>query len=206
MAGSAIARAGVAQDFADVICVTVREALAADTTLNRYTGGVGGLGPWTTPGDMSTRPEIDLEVGESYREGIIRRGQVSLPLSGGREAAHIVVSVWNRESPSDVGGFQGDLQIAILYVDNVLHQSIPDDQPTISGMLRHTEAYLSSKRHQRLCENAYGGDQLSDFFIGFSQHNVAEDPKSDDTVFIAFRQLVSYRTNQNQWANPPVRV
>ena len=203
MPETSISLAGVAQDFADVICVTVREALAADTTLNEYCGGQGGLGEWTTPGDMSTRPPIDLGPGEAYGEGVINRGQVSLPLFA--RTTHIVVSVFNRESPAEVGGFQGELQIAILYVDEVHHQALDDDKASLSGLLRHTEAYLSSKRHQLLCENAYGGEALADRFIGFQLESIAEEP-GPETVFVAFRQLVSYKTNQNQWANPPVRV
>lgn len=199
--GSAIVRAGFAQGFGDLAAVTVKDALVADTIINEFAGGVGGLGP----GAVGSRPPIDVPVGKEYREGRIFRSEASLELSSAA-IPQIVVTVFNRESPAKTGGFEGDLEIALLVVAEVHHQRLKDDEASLDGLLHHIESYLSLKRHQLLSENAYGGGALTKRLKGFSLNGVGTDPATDDTVFKTFQASVLYEVTQQQWLNPPVRI
>jgi hypothetical protein len=197
---SAISRAGFAQGFSDVVAVTVKDAFVADTLLNEWVGGVGGL----DQGPVGARPPIDVPAGEQYREGRIFRSEVSHEIPAA--LPHIVVSVFTRESPGEVGGFVGDLQIALLFVAEVHHRKLADDEPSLDGLLHHAEMLLKDRRHALLCENAYGGSALVKRLVTFSENGVGFEPGDNKTTIKKFQALISYETTQSQWAAVPTRV
>ncbi len=195
--GSAIVRAGFAQGYGDVVAVTVKDALVADVTINEFAGGKGGLGP----GAVGSRPPVN----GPYQEGRIFRTEASFSVSS-TAPAQIVVSVWNRESAAEVGGFQGDLEIAILIGAEVHQERLKDDEASLDGLLHHVEQYLRLKRHQLLTENAYGEVPLTKRLKGFVLNDVGADKAPEGMVFKTFRALVQYEVTQAQWLNTPTRV
>ncbi len=200
-ASSSIARS-YKQDVPDAVSQTVMHALRADTTTNEWAGGHGGKDPPTVERDFKTRVPIDVDAGEEYREGVIERANASFELFARK--THIVVSVWNRESIAAIPGFQGQLQIAILYVTTLPHLRVNDGEATLTGLLRHVEDVLEDHRHQNLCENQYGGDALVKRLVGFELNSVDDilvDKKK--SVFSKYQQLVNYEVSKQEWSNPP---
>lgn len=203
MAGSALVDFDVPQDFSDVVAETVVDALVADEKINRLCHGVGGLAPPTDPADLATRVPTGLGVGETYREGHVNRSELSLAIPGVASPS-IAVSVFNRESASGVGHFEGNMQIALRFTYDVFHRILERGEPSTSGFLKYVEVYLSSLRHQLLCENAYGGVALVSVFNGFQLNDVGVD--EDTGTLKSFQMIIDYTASRGLWENVPERI